>query len=190
MHRIPAVFTSEANELSGTVNLEGNQITFVAEFYPEGITAQGNWISADGDSGPLSLLMSEDKQKFNGNMGSDMPFCGTRSGQKKPKDCWSWIGPSWNGEWNAWLGPDQFEAVLMFNVTGNNAEVMIYDVAGTVSEDGRTFDGFLNDFGIQDAPVHSRILDNMAQFTGNIMGIFPFCGVRRGGPKPETCLGP
>ena len=108
----------------------------------------------------------------------------------KPKACWANIGPDWSGEWIAWLGPEEVELVLFIKVDGDSLEAMAYDVAGTLSADGRTFTGTFNEFGIPNGSIEGRILDNLAQFNGNIMGSFPFCGVRRGGPKPEVCLGP
>jgi hypothetical protein len=154
----------------------------------DGITAIGDWESSNGNSGPINMLISEDKQEFVGNLGGEVMLCGSREGTFKPTPCYTEIG-GWSGEWVVWLGPDETEIILFFNQEGSEVGVMVYDFDGTVSEDGRTLAGEFNEFGISGS-LEAKILDNMAQFTGNIVNLFPFCGVRRGGPKPAVCLGP
>ena len=99
------------------------------------------------------------------------------------------IGTDWSGEWITWFGPDETEAVLFFQQDGSDIGAMIYDFAGKVSDDKRTLTGEFNEFGISGS-LEASILDNLAQFNGNMMDMFPFCGVRRGGPKPEVCFVP
>jgi hypothetical protein len=190
IHPVPVEFSVAGNQLMGVVEQEGDARTVAAELLPGGISAVGSWSSDNERSGSLGMLISQDRQEFSGNMGGVSLFCGSRIGKMKPKACWAGIAPDWSGEWIAWLGPDEVELVLFFKVDGNAVEAVAYDVAGTLSEDGRTFTGTFNEFGIPNGSIEGRILDNLAQFTGNILGSLPFCGVRRGGPKPEVCLEP
>ena len=181
-------FSAEGNLITGTIEEEGGSRKINANMSSDGITAIGDWESSSGNSGPIAMLISGDRQEFVGNLGGEVMFCGSREGTFKPTPCFTEIG-SWRGEWVVWVGPDQTEVVLFFNQEDSAVDVMVYDFSGAVSEDGRTLTGEFNEFGITGS-LEAKILDNMAQFTGNMVNLFPFCGVRRGGPKPADCLGP
>lgn len=181
-------FSAERNQITGTIEEEGESRKINAVMSLDGITVTGDWESSSGNSGPIAMLISEDRQEFTGNLGGGVMFCGSREGTFKPNPCFTEIG-GWSGEWVAWLGPDETEVILFFNQEGSEVGVMVYDFEGTVSDDGRTLTGEFNEFGISGS-LEAKILDNMAQFTGNMINTFPFCGVRQGGPKPTVCLGP
>ena len=182
-------FSTEGNHITGTNEKEGESTKINAKMSLDGITAVGDWQSSNGISGPINMLISEDRQEFAGNLGGEVMFCGSREGSQKPNPCLTKITGDWSGEWVVWLGPDETEVILFFKQEGSEVDVMIYDFEGKVSEDGRTLTGEFNEFGISGS-LEATILDNMAQFTGNMINLFPFCGVRRGGPKPADCLGP
>lgn len=182
-------FTAEGNQITGAIEVEGESRKINAKMSLDGITVTGNWESSSGNSGPINMLISEDRQEFAGNLGGEVMFCGSREGSKKPKSCFTEFGGYWSGEWIVWLGPEETETILFFNQEGSEVGVMVYDFKGTVSEDGYTLTGEFNEFGISGS-LEAKILDNMAQFTGNMINLTPFCGVRRGGPKPAACFGP
>ena len=186
---IEVIFTADGNQITGTIIEEEDESRRInATMSLDGISVTGEWESSDGNSGPINMLISEDRQEFTGNLGDETMFCGSREGSFKPTPCFSEIG-GWNGEWVVWFGPDEFEAILFFKQKGSEIVVMVYDFEGTVSDDGRTLTGEFNEFGISGS-LEAKILDNKAQFTGNMLSLFPFCGVRKGGPKPAVCLGP
>ena len=181
-------FSAEGNIIIGTIEEKGESRKINAAVSLDSVTAIGDWESSSENSGPVAMLISEDGKEFTGNLGSEGMFCGSREGAFKPKPCYTEIG-GWKGEWVVWVGPDETEVVLFFNQEGNDLDVMVYDFKGSVSEDGRTLTGEFNEFGFTGS-LEAKILDNMAQFTGNMVDLLPFCGVRRGGPKPAVCFGP
>lgn len=187
--RIEADFSIEGNQITGTIDEEGESRRINAMMSLDGITATGTWESSSGDSGQVDMLISEDRQEFIGNLDGEAKFCGSRAGHSKPSYCPTKIDGNWSGEWVVWFGPDEFEVILFFKQEGSEIEVMVYDFEGTVSEDGRTLNGEFNELGISGS-LEARILDNKAQFTGNMLKLFPFCDDRNGGPKPTVCLGP
>ena len=189
IQNLEMIFSAEENHITGTNEEEGESRKINAKMSLDGITAVGDWQSSTGVSGPITMLISEDRQEFAGSLGGDVLFCGSREENKKPKQCLTKITGDWSGEWIVWIGPDETEVILFFKQEGSEVGVMVYDFEGTVSEDGRTLTGEFNEFGISGS-LEAKILDNMAQFTGNMINLFPFCGVRRGGPKPADCLGP
>ena len=44
-------------------------------------------------------------------------------------------------------------------------------------------------YGLTEKITIQNEWDNGLQFTGSMNGMFPFCGVRPGGAKPEPCMG-
>jgi len=182
-------FSAEGNQITGTIDEEGESKKINAMISLDGITVTGDWESSNGNSGPIGMLISEDRQEFVGTLGGEVKFCGSREVKAKLNPCHAEITGNWNGEWVVWLGPEGTEVILFFKQEGSKIDVMVYDFEGTTSEDGRTLTGKFNEFGISGS-LEAKILDNLAQFTGNMNNLFPFCGVRRGGPKPAVCLGP
>ena len=180
--------SANGNQITGTIEEEGESKRINAVMSLDGISLTGEWESSNGNSGPINMLLSEDKQEFSGNLGSETMLCGSREGSFKPTPCFTEIG-GWGGEWVVWFGPEEIEAILFFKQEGSEIDVMVYDFEGTVSGDGRTLTGEFNELGISGS-LEAKILDNKAQFTGNMLKLFPFCGVRKGGPKPTVCLGP
>jgi len=187
--RIEANFSIEDNQITSTIQEVGETRKINAVISSDGITAAGTWESSSGDSGLIDMLISEDRQEFVGNLDSEAKFCGSRAGHRKPSYCLTTIDGGWSGEWVVWFGPEEVEAILFFKQEGSEINVMVYDFEGTVSEDRRTLIGEFNELGISGS-LEAKILDNRAQFTGNMLKLFPFCGVRNGGPKPTDCLGP
>ncbi|MCD6475625.1 MAG: hypothetical protein J7K85_05085 [Anaerolineaceae bacterium] len=181
-------FTAEGNQIIGIIEGEEESRKINAMMSLDGITVIGDWESSSGNTGLIAMLISKDRQEFVGNFGDEIAFCGSREGTFKPTPCFAEIG-GWGGEWVVWFGPEETEAILFFKQKGSDIDVMVYDFDGTVSEDGSTLTGEFNELGISGS-LEAKILDNMAQFTGNMSNLFPFCGVRRGGPKPAVCLGP
>lgn len=182
-------FIVDGSQISGTIEEDNLTTEFTAIMSYDGVSADGEWDDSDGRSGQVSLLFSEDKHDFSGNLDGSELFCGSRAKLKKPNPCHTQIGFDWGGEWIAWLGPEQTEVVLFFEQEAGEVNTLIYDFKGTIDEDGRTLTGTFNEFGFQ-GELEAKILDNKAQFNGNMSGILPFCGVRRGGPKPVECFGP
>jgi len=185
---IEVIFSADGNQITGTIEEEGESKKINAVMSLDGISVTGDWESSNGNSGPINMLISEDKQEFVGNLGGETMLCGSRKGSFKPTPCFTEIG-GWRGEWIVWFGPEEIEAILFFKQEGRKINVMVYDFERTVSEDGRTLTGEFNELGISGS-LEAKILDNKAQFTGNMLKLFPFCGVRKGGPKPTVCLGP
>jgi len=181
-------FSADGHQITGTIEKEGESRKINAVMSLDGISVTGDWESSNGNSGAINMLISEDRQEFAGNLGGESMFCGSREGSFKPTPCFAKIG-GWSGEWVVWFGPEEIEAILFFKQEGSEIDVMVYDFEGTVSEDGRTLTGEFNELGISGS-LEAKILDNKAQFTGNMLELFPFCGVRKGGPKPTDCLGP
>lgn len=182
-------FSIEGNRLSAEVIVRGEILTVEANISEDGITALGSWQYQDGRSGSATLLISGDRQSFAGNLNGELIFCGSRGGNKRPSPCFTEISGDWNGEWIVWFGPDDTEMLMVMQQDGNQVGVMLYDFSGTVSEDGRTLTGEMNEMGFT-GQVEARLLDNQAQFTGYVSGLFPFCGARPGGPMPDPCMGP
>jgi len=182
-------FMVEGNRVSMEMLMAGENRTVEAEISDDGVTALGSWRSEDGRSGTASMLISEDRLEFAGNLDGEVDFCGSRSQTERPSPCFTEITGNWDGKWTVWSGAEDVEIVMVLQQEGNEVDVMIYDISGTVSEDGRTLTGEISEMGFT-GKLEAGLLDNQAQFTGNVSGIIPFCGARPGGPKPEPCIGP
>ena len=101
-------FSAEGNQITGTIEEEGESRRINAVMSLDGITVTGDWESSSGNSGPIAMLISEDRQEFTGNLGGGVMVCGSREGTFKPTPCFTEIG-GWSGEWVVWLGPDETE---------------------------------------------------------------------------------
>ena len=179
----------EGSYLTTEVLIQGEAHTVTAEISQDGIAAVGEWSGPDGQSGTAVMLISADQQSFAGNFNGTDFFCGSRDANKKPKDCITDISADWDGAWVVWIGPDEIESLVFLEQDGQKVGIMLYDFTGTVSSDGLSMTGEINEAYFS-GQMEARMLDNQAQFRGNIGGLFPFCGVRPGGPKPDPCLGP
>jgi len=185
----PTVFFFSGDQIKAEILVGGIVHMMTAKVSADGVSALGEWTSDGGRTGSAVMLISEDGQFFAGNLEETTVFCGSRKGNSKPNPCYTEIGRDWHGEWVTWLGPDETEAVFIMEQDGSTIGTMVYDFSGKVSQDGRTISGTLNEMGLASA-VEAVLLDNQAQFRGNIGGVFPFCGARPGGPKPSPCMGP
>ena len=190
MEQLEIDFISDRDQIVGVIEVGGGETkTFSAKTSEDGLTAIGTWISSNGQSGTLALLITEDKKQFIGNMDGTEPLCGARDGYEQPHPCKCKFGFDWSGEWLVWLGTEQIETILLFTQDGNDVGIRIYEFEGITSEDGFKLTGPWKALG-GSGSFEAKMLDNMAQFTGNLEQIYPICGARLGAPKPEPCMGP
>jgi len=190
MEQLEVDFISDNDHIIGVVEASGsNTNTFSASTNEDGLTAIGTWDSSSGRSGTIAMLINEDKNQFIGNLDGTEPLCGARDGYEQPSPCKCEFGFDWSGEWLVWLGTEQIETILLFTQDGNDVGILIYEFEGITSEDGFTLTGPWKALGAS-GTLEAKMLDNMAQFTGNLDQIYPICGARLGAPKPETCMGP
>ena len=186
---VPSEIVVEGNFLTTEVLIQGEPHTVTAEISRDGIVAVGEWSGPDGQSGSAVMLISVDQQSFAGNFNGTDFFCGSRHMNRKPIDCMTEIADGWDGTWVVWIGPDELESLVFLEQIDQKVEIMLYDFTGTVSSDGLSMTGEINEAYFT-GEMEAHMLDNQVQFNGNIGGLFPFCGVRPGGPKPDPCLGP
>ncbi|NMC45296.1 MAG: hypothetical protein GYA52_00540 [Chloroflexi bacterium] len=170
----------------------GNPQTINAIVSDDELLFSGTWQSAEEESGTLKLRMMDGNMQFVGNQNGYIPICGAKEGATQPDPC----GLNWSGEWQVWLGPDQYNSSVTYTqndqtVTGQakSAEGYRYDFRGTINEDGSIVTGSWSAVILKgDFEVYMD--DNMIQFVGNLDGEYPICGARWGASKPEVCLGP
>ena len=167
----------------------GQEKTFLVTVSSDGVLATGNLISSIGNKQPITLLLNKEKDQMAGNINGITPFCATRGSINYPKPCFTEIRGDWAGEWWVWAGPDEDSSMLVFYQNGNRVDVLFYEFSGETSEGGRVLTGDWHAYGM-DGNLVAKKLDNGIQFNGNMNGMFPFCGVRPGGSKPDPCMGP
>jgi hypothetical protein len=185
------IMNASASTLHGEVYLnDGDRAAFNAELNLDGRAAVGDWQSDQGKSGRISLLISQDGNQFIGSLQGVGPMCAVRDGSELPDPCESEFDLNWRGGWYVWLGPLETEALFYFDPEGQSAGPLSYTIKAFVSgEDGEKLLGTWESMG-SSGEIELSIDENGIQFTGNMDGQFPFCGVRPGGEKPGTCYGP
>jgi hypothetical protein len=185
------IMNARASTLEGEVLLnDGDRAAFSAELNSNGRAAVGDWQSDQGKSGRISLLISQDGNQFIGSLQGVGPMCAVRDGSELPDPCESEFDLNWRGGWYVWLGPLETEALFYFDPEGQSAGPLSYTIKAFVSgEDGEKLLGTWESMG-SSGEIELSIDENGIQFTGNMDGQFPFCGVRPGGEKPETCYVP
>jgi hypothetical protein len=185
------IVNASAKTLEGEVYMnDGDRATFNAELNSDGRAAIGDWQSEQGKSGRISLVISQTGDQFIGSLQGVGPMCAVREGSEIPDPCESEFDLNWHGGWYVWLGPQETEALFFFDPTGESAGPLAYTINGFVSgEKGEKLLGTWEAIG-SSGEIELSMDENGIQFTGNLDGQFPFCGVRPGGEKPETCFGP
>jgi hypothetical protein len=185
------IVNARASTLEGEVLLnDGDRATFSAELNSNGRAAVGDWQSDEGKSGKISLLISQDGNQFIGSLQGIGPMCAARDGSEIPEPCESEFDLDWRGGWYVWLGPLETEALFFFDPEGQSAGPLSYNIKAFVSgENGEKLLGTWNSMG-STGEIELNFNESGIQFTGNMDGQFPFCGVRPGGEKPEPCFGP
>lgn len=185
------IVNAHASTLEGEVYLnDGDRAVFSAELNSDGRAAVGDWQSEQGKSGKISLLISLDGSQFIGSLQGVGPMCAVRDGSELPDPCQSEFDLNWSGGWYVWLGPLETEGGFFFDPEGQSAGPLSYTIKAFVSgEDGEVLLGTWEAMG-SSGEIELYIQENGIQFTGNLDGQFPFCGVRPGGEKPEPCYGP
>lgn len=181
-------FEGNGNEITAVV--EGEQfsgLTFNAVVSTDGVAALGDWQSDSGRSGALSMVMNAEHTQFAGSMHGLASFCGSRESISRPNPCESVFGSGWGGEWTMWIGPDEAETLMVLEQTGNTVRTLLYDIEGTLSDDGTAISGSWSAFG-SSGVLEAKLLSNQAQFQGNLNGLFPLCGARPGASKPQPCM--
>jgi len=117
-------------------------------------------------------------------------MCAVRDGSEQPDPCESEFDLNWPGGWYVWLGPLETEALFFFDPEGQSAGPLSYTIKAFVSgEGGEKLLGTWESMG-SSGEIELKLDENGIQFSGNLDGQFPFCGVRPGGEKPERCYGP
>ncbi len=183
-------FTADGNLIAGSVAIsEGASADFTAEVGAGGHAALGTHESNEGLSDSVSLILSADGNQFSGYLHGIAAMCGAREGFEKPDPCLSAFGHGWDGGWTVWIGSIEMEGKLFFDPAGESIGPLNYDVELALSDDGSILAGKWMAVG-STGKLEAVLLENGVQFVGNMDGIFPFCGVRPGGPKPETCMAP
>ena len=174
------------------MSAEGEDIEIEATVAEDEKTASGTWTNSAGDSGSITIRLSDDEMQFVGNHSGEIPICAAKAGAEMPDPC----GLNWSGEWQVWLGPDQYNSTVAYiqegsNVTGQakSAQGYRYDFKGAINEDGSIASGTWSAV-VLGGEFEVYMADNMIQFSGNLDGEFPLCGARWGAPKPDTCLFP
>jgi hypothetical protein len=182
---------ASASTLNGEVFLnDGDRAVFSADLNSDGRAAVGNWQSDLGKSGRISLVISEDGSQFIGSLQGLGPMCAVRDGSQIPDPCESEFDLNWHGGWYVWLGPQETEALFFFDPEGQSAGPLSYTIKAFVSgENGEKLLGTWEAVG-STGEIELNLAENGIQFTGNLDGQFPFCGVRPGGEKPQPCFGP
>ncbi len=185
------IMNASASTLEGEVFLnDGDRAIFSAELNSDGRAAVGDWQSDEGKSGKISLLISQDGSQFIGSLQGVGPMCAVRDGSEQPDPCESEFDLNWPGGWYVWMGPLETEALFFFDPEGQSAGPLSYTIKAFVSgEDGEKLLGTWESMG-SSGEIELKLDENGIQFSGNLDGQFPFCGVRPGGEKPERCYGP
>jgi len=185
------IMNASASTLHGEVILnDGDRASFNAELNSDGRAAVGDWQSEQGKSGRISLLISQDGNQFIGSLQGVGPMCAVRDGSELPEPCESEFDLNWRGGWFVWLGPLETEALFYFDPEGQSAGPLSFTIKAFVyGEDGEKLLGTWEAMG-STGEIELMLEENGIQFTGNMDGQFPFCGVRPGGEKPGICYGP
>lgn len=183
-------FTADGNLIAGTVPL-GNALSadFSAEAGVDGISALGTYESNEGLSDSVSMILSADGKQFSGYLHGISAVCGAREDAGKPDPCLSAFKSGWEGGWTVWIGPLEMEGNLFFDPNDESVGPLSYEVVLEASDDGAALVGKWMAVG-STGKLEALLLENGVQFHGRMDDRYPFCGVRPGGPKPETCLMP
>ncbi len=64
IQNLEVIFSAEGNHITGTIEEEGESTKINAKMSLDGITAVGDWESSTGVSGPIAMLISEDRQEI------------------------------------------------------------------------------------------------------------------------------
>ena len=193
MEKKKFTFTQSGNDLSGESEIiDNNQSTFTGKISDDSQAVTGSWKSTLGWEGVFAIRLLESGNQFNGNINGNEPCCGARNESEQPEDCIL----DWSGKWQIWLGEDLQQGEIQLEQKGNNVTVVLtigqvesYSFAVRTSNNGRTLSGSMKVSGIS-GKGQIYMLDNMVQFTGNLMGIMQLCGARMGASRPEPCKSP
>ncbi|MCD6576467.1 MAG: hypothetical protein J7K66_00465 [Anaerolineaceae bacterium] len=81
-------FLQQGFNLTGNAAI-GNEhsILFKGIINQDGTKVTGTWETTSGTSGNFTMYLSESLSIFSGNLGSGVPFCGTRVGTSQPQPC-------------------------------------------------------------------------------------------------------
>lgn len=185
------VINAKGPTLEGEVYLnDDDRASFSAELNSDGSAAVGNWQSESGKSGAVSMLISSDGSRFLGNLQGVGPMCAVREGDTMPDPCESDFALDWSGGWYIWIGPQETEGRFYYDPAGESAGPLSYEIKAFISgEDSSVLLGTWEAVGSK-GEIELTLSENGIQFSGNIDGQFPFCGVRPGGDKPEPCFAP
>lgn len=186
-------FTVVNNELTATfVSDDGDELEIEAIISEDEKIAAGTWTNSAAETGSIKMRLSDDEMQLVGNLSGDTPLCAAKPGAEMPDPCVL----NWSGEWQVWLGPDQYNSTVAYiqegvNVTGQakSAQGYRYDFKGAINEDGSIASGTWSAV-VLGGEFEVYMADNMIQFSGNLDGEYPLCGARWGAPKPDTCLVP
>jgi hypothetical protein len=182
-----AIINAKATTLDGEVFLnDGTQVTFSADLNMDGRAAVGTWEAETGETGVVSLILTEDKSQFLGALQGFAPICGVREGNVMPDPCDSNFEYDFQGGWYVWMGPLETEALFFYVDEFEAYGPLQYDINAFVSDDGQILAGTWKAVG-STGDITAKLTDNGIQFVGNMDGQFPFCGTRPGGSKPENC---
>jgi len=81
-------FLQRGGDLTGNAATGGgHSILFKGVLSQDGASVTGTWENTSGTSGNFTMDLSESLSSFSGNLGSGVPFCGTRMGTSKPNPC-------------------------------------------------------------------------------------------------------
>lgn len=182
---------ASASTLNGEVFLnDGDRAVFSADLNSDGRAAVGDWLSDQGKSGRISLVISEDGSQFVGSLQGVGPMCAVREGNEIPDPCESEFDLNWDGGWFVWVGSDETASLFFYNPNGKSVGPLAFTINADVSgENGDKLLGSWEAMGSK-GTVELILDENGIQFTGNMNEWFPFCGVRPGGEKPDPCYGP
>ena len=184
------IISAEGNQLKGEVFMNsGEKVKFFAELNQDGQAAVGTWESESGQTGTVSMILSEDMSRFAGGLHGFGPLCGTREGYEIPDPCESEFTFDWTGGWYVWIGPQETEGRFFYRIDDESSGPLSYVIKAFVSGDGSKLLGTWSAVG-STGEIEAQLLENGIQFIGNMDGQFPMCGVRPGGSKPDPCFGP
>lgn len=85
--RLKISFLQRGYELVGnTATGDGHSLLFKGTISQDSGSVTGTWESTNGTSGVFLMKLDNSKTGFSGNLGSGVPFCGSRGGSK-PSPC-------------------------------------------------------------------------------------------------------